>query len=141
MSYRSRQALLLVPFFALVAPIAQAAESGQIRGRVFDESGAPLAGAEVTVSGEGIAGELKEVSASDGQFRFISVPPGSHDVLVLFGDYAPVRMQVDVRLDEASFVPVTMRMPTTANEEIVVEAALPVVDATSCPTSCCRTCR
>jgi hypothetical protein len=123
------------PYFlslALIVPmVAQAAETGQITGRVLDPSGNPLVGVEVTLSGESISGEQTQVTGADGRFRFVSVPPGTHGLLLIAGDeYAPVRVEVDVRLDEASFVPITMTTSTTASEEVIVEEALPVIDAT-----------
>jgi hypothetical protein len=122
-------------FLALLAlsvpGIAMAAESGQIRGRVLDQSGQPVAGVEVTLSGASIAGELTTTTDTDGTFRFTAVPIGTHSVLFISETLAPVRAEVTVRQDESAFVPVSMKpMAADVSEEIVVEEALPVVDTT-----------
>jgi hypothetical protein len=121
--------LLPIAAFAIVAP-AQAAETGNIRGRVVDEQGGPVPGATVTVSGPNIAGEVSTTTAADGTFQIIALRPGVHEVHVSMANFAPTQIGVQVRLDETAFVPVTLRVTGTAGEEMVVEETLPVIDTT-----------
>jgi hypothetical protein len=121
--------LLPIAAIAIVAP-AQAAETGNIRGRVVDEQGGPVPGATVTVSGANIAGEVTTTTAADGSFQIIALRPGVHEVHVSMANFAPAQIGVQVRLDESAYVPVTLRMAGAASEAMVVEETLPVIDTT-----------
>lgn len=127
----SRHPLLsLVPLIALVAPmVADAAENGQIRGRVLQPDGNPAASIEVILSGPGIAGEITATTDASGNFRFATVPPGTHEILFVAEGFAPVRVSVDVNVGGSSFVPVSL-VESSATETIVVEEELPVINTT-----------
>jgi TonB-linked SusC/RagA family outer membrane protein len=70
--------------FALALAIATlpttllAQERGTITGRVTDENGQPLAGAQVAVQGT----ELRAVTNAQGQYRLVNVPAGSRTLRV-----------------------------------------------------------
>ena len=120
---------LWVPLALLAPMIAEAAEIGSIRGTVVDVNGTPVEGAEIIVSGSGIAGELQTVSGKDGSFRFLAVPAGTHDVLVIADNVPPVSLTVEVSLDRTSYIPVAFRAADDT-EVMVVESARPVIDGT-----------
>ncbi len=122
------QALLLLPASMLVAPLVQAAETGDIKGHIVDEMDLAVPGAKVILSGVNIAGELTTTTDADGNFRLVAVPPGTHDLVVRKDNFAPMAYTVVVRLDETAFVPVTLSVKSTAGEVIVVEEMLPVID-------------
>ncbi len=113
---------------ALYAPMAEAAESGAIRGHVVDDGGLDVPGAVITLSGPGIAGELSVTADENGDFRFLSVPVGTHDFRAAMGGLTPIRRVVTVRLDETATVPVTLKV--AGMEEVLVEETLPVIDTT-----------
>lgn len=127
-----------LPLFALsslllLAPaVVQAAESGAIRGTVTDGAGLALPGAQVVLDGPNMAGQLATTTMDDGTFRLIGVPPGVHDLTVVKDGFTPLKYLVVVRLDETAFVPVTLVTSADGNavEVDVVDAALPVIDAT-----------
>lgn len=126
----NRLSLLMVAPLALYASVAQAAETGDLRGRLTDPNGAPVTNAEIVLLGVSLGGEIRISPDASGNFRFINLPPGTHDMLVIAEGYSPTRLGVTVRLGETSFVPVRLQAATTTTEEIVVEGALPVIDAT-----------
>lgn len=70
---------------------AAAQSSGTITGRVVDEAGSPLPGANVVVVGRTVGAATN----LDGEYRF-SVPAGTHVLQASFTGYAPVRATVRV---------------------------------------------
>lgn len=120
----------LVPLAVLVAPDAEAATTGAVRGQVLDDQGLPVPNATVVITGENIAGERTVTTDGNGEFRTLGLPPGPKEVLVRKDGFAPTRYTVTIRLDETAFVPVTLKSAQGAVEEIIVEETLPVVDAT-----------
>ncbi|MBN1337226.1 MAG: TonB-dependent receptor [Deltaproteobacteria bacterium] len=127
--------LLLLPAIACYASVVQAAELGSVRGRVLDDASQPVAGAGIVLEGVNVAGQMIAKTNNSGTFQILSVPPGNHELLVTREGFAPMRYKVHVRTNQSSFVPVTLQRADTAGEEIVVEEALPVIDATRSATS------
>lgn len=112
--------------FAITAP-AYAGEAGNITGKVEDTSGMEVPGAVVTVSGANLAGDLQTVTDDQGGFRFLSVPPGSHTLLIQAPGLTPARANVTVRLDETVFVPVRLDVGSI---EITIVDKPPAIDTT-----------
>ena len=118
----------MITFLALLCvPHVQAAEGGTVRGTITDDMDLAIPRVSVVLSGTGISGELIVESDDEGNFRFVSVPVGKHDMAVLKTGFSPVKRKVTVRLDEALFVPITLMVGT---EEVIIEETLPVIDAT-----------
>ena len=63
---------LVILLMASVGAFAQTA-TGNVYGKVVDQSGAVLPGASVTISGE--AGSRTTVTGADGTFRFLNLDP------------------------------------------------------------------
>lgn len=120
--------LFSLPLIALYASVAEAGETGNIRGHVEDDGGLAVPGATVVLSGTNIAGEMSVDTDENGDFRFLSVPPGTHSLRVVKSGLAPTSLKVTVRLDETAFAPVTLAVAGGA--EVIVEQTLPVIDAT-----------
>lgn len=125
----NRNLLFLVPV-AITCSIAQAAETGAVRGQVLDESGTPIPGATVVITGADVAGERVVTTDAKGEFRMLSLSPGPKNVMVKKEGFAPTRYNVIIRLDETAFVPVTLKLVGGAGEEIIIEETMPVVDTT-----------
>lgn len=125
----NRNLLLLIPV-AITCSVAQAAETGAVRGQVLDEQGSPIPGTTIIITGVDVAGERTVTTDSNGEFRMLSLSPGPKTVTVKKEGFAPTRYTVIIRLDETAFVPVTLRMAGQAGEEIVIEETMPVVDTT-----------
>jgi len=120
---------LALPIAALYASSAYAAESGDMRGKVVDESGAPIVGATITVSGPNIAGTAQTTTDKNGEFQLLGLPVGAQEVMIEADGYGPIRMLATVRLDETMSVPATLTK-STVQEVVVVEAEEPVIDST-----------
>lgn len=72
--------------FTLLPAAAQAQETGRVVGRVVDaEAGAPIAGAQVEVTGTSI----RAVSAVDGRYTLLGVPSGTTSISARFVGYQP----------------------------------------------------
>ncbi len=82
-------ALLLL---ALTAPAAVVAQTGSIQGRVIQDDGRPLAGAQVSVVGT----ELGALSSRQGRYRIENVPPGNVTVRVQSIGYSTIEAEVEV---------------------------------------------
>lgn len=69
-------------FIAATPAAAQDYTSGGLSGSVSNDSGAPVAGATVTIRSVQQGFERSVASGSDGQFTFTSLPAGDYDVTV-----------------------------------------------------------
>jgi hypothetical protein len=80
-----RVVALLASVLVIASPAIAAAQrtTGEIVGKVTDESGAVLSGVTVTIRGLGVAGAPTTVTAETGDYRFPVLPAGTYDV-----DYA-----------------------------------------------------
>lgn len=119
--------LTLVALSAFVAPMAEAAQNGNVRGQVTDDGGLSVPGAMVELTSAELPQPLQATTDEDGNFRFLSVPPGAYKVTVTKSGLNKTTLSVSVRLDETAFVPIVLKV---GGEEITVTAAPPVIDAT-----------
>ena len=123
---------------ALALPIAAAAQSqattGIIRGVVSDPSGAPVAGAAVTLR-ETQTGFQRQVTTNDrGVFVASLLPLGTYDVTGRAVGYNEIkRTGVPLRVGETVDLP--LRLAAVELQAVVVEATQPVVDASKVETS------
>lgn len=122
----------LIPFlFALpfIADVAQARETGDIRGKVVDTEGVEVPGAELRLSGRDLAGELTTTTQDNGTFRFDSLLPGTYTLVVIFDGETKLTAEVTVRLETSTNVPLTIDL-TSGVTEIEVVYIQPVIDST-----------
>ncbi len=119
----------LVPLIVLVSGVAEAAETGDLRGQVEDQDGLPVPNAKIRVEGASIAGSVEAVTDDEGRFSLLGLPTGRHTLTAEMGGFKATQITVTVRLDESAFIPVVLAAAGAA-VEIVVEAALPVIDTT-----------
>jgi hypothetical protein len=76
--------------FAILAPSVRADEGGGLVGWVESTRGAPVAGAVISVFGQGIAGgSLITLTDSEGQFTLPSLPAGSYTLRALSTGHLP----------------------------------------------------
>jgi hypothetical protein len=92
---RAAAAAALLVLFALGVP---AQTNGQIRGKVVDDDEKPLEGVKVQLESPAI-GTRTFTTARDGQFRFLTLPPGAYTVKFTRADYADVQKRAVVALD------------------------------------------
>ncbi len=117
---------LLLSLAAAPSLLAQfGAATGNIYGNVTDASGAVLPGAAVTLSGA--FGTQSTVAGTQGEFRFLTVPHGTHKVTVGLTGFTTVNREVTVVV--GSNVNLTFVLKVASVEEsITVTAETPLVD-------------
>ena len=64
---------------AVAMPAAAQRTTGEIIGKIVDESGSVLPGVTVTLRGAGVAGAPTVVTAETGTYRFPVLPPGTYE--------------------------------------------------------------
>lgn len=126
---RMKFLVVLLACMALAAPLALAQTTGEISGVVRDNSGAPLPGATVTITGPQMPTGRSATTLSDGAFRFTALPPGTYHLKASLSGMGSFDQDVVVALATATDVYPVLR--ATARESIEVTAALPLVDTKS----------
>lgn len=121
----------------LLAPLAigQSRETGAVTGTVTDESGAPLPGVTVTISGPSLMGTRTYITDARGVYRFPALPPGTYTIKAELQGFATV-VQENVRLTTTTTltIDITMKQAAVA-EELTVVAKAPTVDVKSTETA------
>ena len=74
--------LLALCVIAIGPAAAQTPAGAQLRGRVVDQSGLVMPGAEVAVTNEASSDTRRAVTDTDGRFVFADVPAGTYTVTV-----------------------------------------------------------
>jgi hypothetical protein len=111
---------------ALVAPRASAQVStGNIYGSVKDESGAVMPGATVTLTGA--FGTRSTTTGAQGEFRFVNVDHGAHQVKVNLTGFSNVSRNVTVQVGQNVDLAFTLKV-ASLEEQVTVTAETPVVD-------------
>jgi hypothetical protein len=111
----------------LGAAVAHAQTTGDLSGRITDESGAVLPGVEVEAQSPALQGIRTTTSDGAGSYRFTLLPPGDYTVTFALEGFAhETRQDVTVNLDKGTTLNVSLRAAMT--EEITVTGATPVVD-------------
>jgi Carboxypeptidase regulatory-like domain/TonB-dependent Receptor Plug Domain len=128
---RIRVSILLLSIAALSAwPAAAQQTTGEIAGKVVDESGGVLPGVSVTLHGDVVVGAPMDVTTGDGSYRFPLLAPGTYDVeYSLSGFNTLVRKGIPVAVGGTVSLNVQMKIGTL-NETVTVTGDAPVVNAT-----------
>src|SRR6188768_265546 len=108
-----RQVSLLVVTLLLlwnVAPVHAQRTTGEISGRVLDESGASLPGVEVMISGAGIPGTPIVITTESGSYRFPVLPAGEYEVTYVLLGFTTAKYQVRVTVGQTLDMNVTMKV-------------------------------
>jgi hypothetical protein len=101
--------------------------SGTIAGRVTDASGLPLPGTTVTVQGVDFTQTF--VTAEDGRYRFLDLPPGLYKVTAGLDGFS-TSVHDHVVIDPGQTVDMNMTLQISAVRETVnVTAPSPIIDA------------
>lgn len=120
-----RAAIIAASIIALIAVGAVAqTQSGNIFGKVQAKDGSALPGVTVTLTG---AGTQVAVSDAQGNFRFLSLAPGTYELKAeLAGFGTATRQGIGVNLGRNSDV--TMTLNPSAAQSITVTAEAPLLD-------------
>jgi len=134
---RKKIFLLIVACLALTAiATSQELQSGSIRGRVTDDTGQPLPGVSITISGPALIGKVTAVTNSEGMFRAPSLTPGTgYEIRAeLNGFETTVRKGLIVNLNKTISIEIAMK-PSTIQQEVTIVAPTPTVDVVRSTTS------
>src|SRR5215813_6550411 len=107
-------------------PAAAQRTTGEIIGKVVDESGSILPGVTVTLHGAGVAGAPSVVTADNGTYRFPVLPPGTYQLEYTLSGFTTLRRE-DIPITVGSTVELDVTMKVGAIEESVtvsVESAV-----------------
>ncbi len=114
-----------------LAPPVSAQTTGRIVGTAVDQQSAAVPGVTVSVTSPQLQGARETVTDSVGEFRFLSLPPGTYMIKATLAGFKTVeRPNVIVGLEQTVTLPLTMSVASVA-ETVNVTAASPVVDTTS----------
>jgi hypothetical protein len=121
---------LLVALLAVaMLPVLSFAQvkGGDIYGTVVLADGSKVPGVLVTITGDKI-GTMTTISSERGNFRFISLPPGTYELkFELEGFKTVLRKNVDVRLGGSVTLNILMET-TTLQEEVTVTEKVGIID-------------
>jgi hypothetical protein len=130
---RALSVLLLVLVSA--APAAAQRTTGEIIGKVTDDSGGILPGVTVTLKGAGVPGTPTVVTSETGTYRFPLLPPGTYDVeYVLTGFTTLKRTAIPVAVGATVELEIMLTVGAVT-DAITVEGAVPVVNASTAEVS------
>ena len=121
---------ILVILLALaMLPVLSFAQTrgGGIYGAVVLADGSKIPGVLITITGDKI-GKLTTVSSEQGNFRFISLPPGTYELkFELEGFKTVIRKGIEVRLGGTATLNILMET-TTLKEEVIVTEKVGAID-------------
>jgi hypothetical protein len=110
------------------APATAQVQTGEILGRVTDESGAPAPGVTVTLEGPALLRPLSATTTGTGSYRFPNLPIGVYTVRFELTGFARLVREA-VRVDTGFTAEVNTRMTVSQREEtLTVTGESPVVD-------------
>jgi hypothetical protein len=79
--------------------------NGSISGTVVDSDGEAIAGALVTLTGNGLSGEKKAIADGEGYFSFIGLPPGNFKLTVSAKGFATAAKPLTLHAAEQMSTP------------------------------------
>lgn len=105
--------------------------TGNMRGVVSSDDGAPIPGVEVTIKSPALLAGVKTTTTNEsGRFRFQSLPIGIYIVEATLEGFQSVQVtKVEVQLNTTANVPVNMKV-ASKSEEISVVGETPLIDVT-----------
>jgi hypothetical protein len=127
---RARPLLLLWTALMLAhAAAAEASDTGSISGGVFTTSGAPIAGATVRVSGDGLPMGRSVETDANGVYRIEYLLPGDYTVEIARADAGSATRTAIVSVGKDTQVDAILGVAVA--ESVTVDAATPIVDVRS----------
>ena len=91
---------LLVSMFATVLVTAQV-QTGSIAGIVRDNAGAVVPNATVTAKNSETGAERTVQSNAEGSYNILALPPGSYEITITSGNFAPFTQKAAVSVGGA----------------------------------------
>ena len=127
--YRFLVALASALLFLSGLALAQSGSTGAIEGKVLDEEGNPLPGAEVKLSSPDMIGGTKVwTTQADGKFRFVALLRGTYALEASLSGFATVKRE-DIRVYVGQTITVDLALKVgKLEEQVTVTAMSPLVD-------------
>jgi hypothetical protein len=121
---RARNLWLALVLFALGTTRAWAAGeiNGRLEGTVTEaQTGSPVPGATITVSGKALIGGAKTLTTGeDGRYEVVELPPGTYDLEVSYSGVKPIHRRVVVQQGMATPVDIAWSAELAEAETTVV---------------------
>ncbi len=121
----------LACLLAAATPGTAQVQTGEILGRVTDESGALVAGATVTLSSPALIRPLSAISEKNGAYRFPSLPIGVYAMRIEMAGFATL-VRDGIRIETGFNAEINPKLKVSAIQEtLTVSGEAPVVDTRS----------
>ena len=133
---RGRRLLILALLIVSIAGVftVSAQTTGILDGKVTDESGGPLPGVTVIVTGENLIGSRSVTTNTDGVYRFPSLPPGIFKVRATLSSFTDAeKTGIHVGIDKLVTQNLQLKL-SVEGVEVTVIGETPVVDQSSTTT-------
>ncbi|MFC2165021.1 carboxypeptidase regulatory-like domain-containing protein [Acidobacteriota bacterium] len=131
----SKPTLIFLGWIFILAVSLMATETGEIQGKVVDETGEVLPGTGITVKSASLQGIRAALTSKNGEYRIPLLPIGRYTLTFsLEGFSSVIQENVIVRLGRVTTLNTTMKF-SEIKEEVVVTASTPLIDKTSIDTS------
>ena len=125
----------LMVFTAAVDPAAAQRTTGEIIGKVTDDSGGVLPGVTVTLRGAAVAGMPTTVTSDTGVYRFPVLPPGTYEVEYTLTGFGVLKREgIPVAVGAVVALDVSLKI-STLEEAITVTGDAPVVNTATAQVS------
>lgn len=120
---------------AAIPSHAQTVQTGNIHGRITDQSGGALPGVAVALSSPSLLAPQERISDGTGDYRFDQLPVGTYRLTYTLAGFQTL-VREDVQISAGFSAELNAQMQVGALEEsIVVSGGSPVIDTTSPATS------
>jgi hypothetical protein len=108
---------------------SQSSTTGAIEGKVIDDQGAPLPGAQVRLySPDLIGGDQTKVTNADGRYRFVALLRGTYVLEAALAGFVTAKKD-DVKIFVGETIAIDLTLPIgKLEEEVTVKAIAPVLD-------------
>ena len=129
---RPAAALVLLAAVMHAAPARAQGATGTIQGAVVDTSGAPLAGASVTVTHTATGASRETATSRDGLFAVPGLPAGPYEVAAALPGFA-MRRQSGLLVHAGQPVALRLELRVAAHPETITTAGTPPYVARTLP--------
>src|SRR6478672_10836216 len=119
-----RSTLVLLVILA-AAPLAAQLQTGNLYGTVSDQSGSALPGVTVTLSGQGAP--QVQVSNAQGQFRFLTLSPGTYDLKSELEGFSTIDYP-NIVINVGRNTTIEVKLSPAVEDVITVTAESPLLD-------------
>ena len=126
-----RTLLTALIIFGLMAGVsyAQSGTTGSIEGKIIDEEGNPLPGAQIKLTSPNlIGGAQNKVASAEGRFRFVAIPRGTYIVEASLAGFTTVK-RADIQIFVGQTINIDLVLGISKLEqEVTVTGTAPLID-------------